>query len=415
MTLDTVLSQALKRIKPTGAGVLSKVRITIAAINACLTKQKIKAQAVLGGSFAKGTHLADDFDVDIFVRFDRRLYEGKDISRLLAGAIKPFKPTRMRGSRDYFQFCRGKIQYEIVPVLAVSFADQAVNVTDCSPLHVAWVSTHIKKLHDDIRLAKQFFKAAEVYGAESYIRGFSGHVIDLLVIIHKGFIPLLTAISHWKAPVVIDVPKKHKGKALSRLNPSKTQSPLIIIDPVQPDRNASASLSHEKFHRTITAARNFLQHPSIEGFEIRELAIDNIKMKGPTITVTAWPVSGKRDVAGSKLLQAHELIAKELSLFGVAESGWQWRPGKHSLHYFVLKMIQLAPTMTIQGPPASLTIHAEAFKRKHPSAQQVKNRLVAEEPRLEQTPQQVLKRVCASEYITSRVKRISISGPIPRS
>ena len=409
--IKNVLSMALKSIKPKVPGIPQAVRTVLSNINILLKKKKIKARAVLGGSFAKGVYLATDFDVDIFVQFNRKEYSGNNISALLATAIKPLKPIQVHGSRDYFQFSKGNIQFEIVPVLEITTPSQAVNVTDCSPLHVAWVRKHINKLHDDIRddirLAKQFLKACGAYGAESYIRGFSGHVIDLLVIMHKGFIPLLSKAAGWKPPVVIDFSNAHKGKALQRLNPAKIQSPLIIVDPVQPERNASASLSIEKFSLFLNSAARFLEKPDPSFFEIHPPDIKKLRKKGLLITITSWPKAGKRDVAGSKLLQTHELILKEIEPFGIVDSGWYWQPPKPALLYYILKQTLLPQTITIAGPPVHLKIHAEAFQKKHPTALPEKNRLVAIEARKERTITQVLARILSSDYIHTRVKRIT--------
>lgn len=413
MELRPTLHEALQAIKPKSKGLPGHVTKTLTGIQAALSKKEIKAKAILGGSFAKGTYLAKDFDVDIFVQFNQKHYCDKDISKLLKSALTRFKPTTLHGSRDYFQFRKGNIQYEIVPVIEIKKAAEALNVTDCSPLHVAWVSKHIKKLHDEIRLTKQFFKAAGIYGAESYIRGFSGHVIDLLVIMHKGFIPLLKAASQWKPPVVLDFENVHKGKALAHLNPAKTQSPLILIDPVQPNRNASASLSPEKFSLFVKISSQFLKKPSTEAFIIREPNLQEIQKKGPTITITAAPYSGKRDVVGSKLLQVHQSICAKLEPFGLASQGWHWNPPRPALFYYVLETTILPETVTHLGPPTSLKIHAEAFMRKHPTAMVQKNRLIAIEPRTERTPTQVLELILKNEHTTSRVKRLSIQWTIP--
>ena len=47
---------------------------------------------------------------------------------------------------------------------------------------------------------------------------------------------------------VMDIKKFYKNKnILFEINKSKLTSPLVIIDPVQKERNAAAALDHEKF------------------------------------------------------------------------------------------------------------------------------------------------------------------------
>jgi len=49
---------------------------------------------------------------------------------------------------------------------------------------------------------------------------------------------------------------------LKNLNQSKVQGPLIVVDPIDQDRNASSGISSEKFHQFIGVARDFLKSPS---------------------------------------------------------------------------------------------------------------------------------------------------------
>ena len=222
--MQKLLREVLTKLEPDRKTIEPQVRAAVAKLNAELKKRKLKATATVGGSVAKGTFLSHDHDVDIFVQFSRT---EKDLSALLEPAVKAAFPgaQRLHGSRDYFRI-EGKLNYEIVPVLKIKKTSEAVNVTDCSPLHVAWVKK-FPKLRQDIMLTKAFCKSASVYGAESYIGGFSGHVVDILTIWAKGFLPLLRKSQKWKPKEVIDYYTIHKGKALFRLNKSKLSSPSV--------------------------------------------------------------------------------------------------------------------------------------------------------------------------------------------
>ena len=80
MTLtENILSKVLKRIKPSEKGVPACVTETLGSIQHNLDSRKINARVMLGGSYAKGTHLAGDFDVDIFVRFDKKNFDSEQI------------------------------------------------------------------------------------------------------------------------------------------------------------------------------------------------------------------------------------------------------------------------------------------------------------------------------------------------
>jgi len=66
--------------------------------------------------------------------------------------------------------------------------DLKKNITDISPLHALWIRKNSnEKVRDEIRKFKYFLKINDLYGAESYIRGFSGYIAEILVIYYKSF------------------------------------------------------------------------------------------------------------------------------------------------------------------------------------------------------------------------------------
>ncbi|MBW3011202.1 nucleotidyltransferase domain-containing protein, partial [Candidatus Woesearchaeota archaeon] len=149
----------------------------IQKIKAELDKQGVKAEVMVGGSAAKGTYLKE-FDIDIFVRFVKKA-DPDLLEVILKNCFR--KVDRVHGSRDYFQIVHKRQEYEIVPVLKIAKASQAQNITDVSMLHVNWVRKHLSR-PDEVKLAKLFCKAQSVYGAESYINGLSGYILEILVV-----------------------------------------------------------------------------------------------------------------------------------------------------------------------------------------------------------------------------------------
>ncbi|HME87192.1 MAG TPA: nucleotidyltransferase domain-containing protein, partial [Candidatus Nanoarchaeia archaeon] len=119
-----LLQEITAKIASKGNTFKDELQFVVQTIEKELKKNKIKADVVIGGSFAKDTYLDGDHDCDIFVRFDYS-YKEKNISDLLQKALKPFKASRIHGSRDYFQFSKS-LNYEIVPVLKITKASQAV-------------------------------------------------------------------------------------------------------------------------------------------------------------------------------------------------------------------------------------------------------------------------------------------------
>ena len=230
-----------------------------------------EGKAILGGSGAKGTWLSGNHDMDIFVLYGYSKFRDKSpgLSNLLETVLKKAfsgtKISRVHGSRDYFKLSFEGFNFEVVPILKISRAEQAINITDISPLHSRWVNKHAAKSKDDIRLLKRFCKAQNLYGAESYIGGFSGYVLEILIAHYGSFEKVLKASLKWKEKDIIDPSRFYKGReALFHINSSKLQSPLIVVDPVDKSRNAYAALSEDKFLRFKDTAKKYLHKPGEE-------------------------------------------------------------------------------------------------------------------------------------------------------
>ena len=380
------------------------ISTVIKAIVQNCKKKNIKASVVLGGSAAKGTFIKGDFDVDIFVRFDQK-YKNKNLSDILEDIIKPFKPTKIHGSRDYFQFTAHNISYEIIPVLYVEKPEEAQNVTDMSPLHVLWVQKHLtEQLKEEIILAKLFCKAQKVYGAESHIKGFSGHVLDILVVYYGSFLNLLEAAKDWKFHEFIDI-EDYK----TELNKDKI-SPLIVIDPVQPERNACAALSEEKFLQFKKASEEFLKSPSKKFFIKKSLNIDNVKKQYPNdniVLFTIIPLKGKEDITGSKIIKVLAYISRNLtsSDFIVLDDNWEFEKDK-TIAYIVVEKEELSEKKEHMGPPLERKKDCKMFREKHKETIIKDNRLYALIKRDYRRIEDAVKKLLKDEYVKERVKEI---------
>jgi len=401
--MKKILQETLKQIKPKNSKI-KQAEEFIKTLNTAIKRKKIEAKAMAGGSYAKNTWLKGEHDIDIFVKFKPK-YANKDLSKILSGILRKHKPEKIHGSRDYY-WVRNKYQYEIIPVLDIKKPNQAQNVTDFSPWHVKWVNKEGKKLKDDIRLAKKFCKAQECYGAESYIHGFSGHVVDILTIYYKGFIPLLKASQKWKPKVIIDYYNKTGKKAVFMLNKSKIQGPMIIIDPVQPERNAAAALNKKNFDKFVEAAKKFLKKPGRKFFKKQEINYTKLQKKGKLVRIKITAPKGKEDPTGAKLLKAFEFIRKKLDKFEIKNKGWEWDKKKNAEFWYVLGKEKLPETYEIQGPPKEMKEHAKKFRKKHKKTLVKKGRLYAKIKYKQRDVKNYLKKeVLNSDYLKDKVKK----------
>lgn len=403
--MKAMLAEVLKQIKPSK----KEEQQIKELVQQILKKIKIKdAKAVLGGSGAKGTWLRNTYDTDIYVQFNPKKYKDKNISKILYKELKKkFKKVEvLHGSRDYFRIFKEDFTIEIVPILDIKKAEDAANITDVSPLHAEWVKKHNKG--DEIRLAKAFCRAQSCYGAESYIQGFSGYVLEILTIKYGSFENLMRAAAKWKAKEYIDVEKHGK-----KLNKAKTYSPLILIDPVQGDRNAAAALNKKNYQKFIQSAQSFLKHPAKEFFEKKEVTIEELKKKSEgkkLLLLQVKPVKGKEDVIGAKLLKTLEYLKKQLKLndFKIYDYNWKW--DETALFWFIMDAELLPETKEHQGPKLSQTKHVEKFKIKNKNHKiyEKNGRVYAEIPRTYRTPEGLIEELIKDFNVRKRVKEIKL-------
>ncbi|MBI2656710.1 nucleotidyltransferase domain-containing protein [Candidatus Woesearchaeota archaeon] len=408
-----ILNQALKEIQPDKnyeKEIFEKLNLIIKKIN----QNQKNIKAILGGSGAKGTWLKT-FDADIFALFSYKKFKDRSdkLSDILEKTLKKkfSNVIRLHGSRDYFQIRQNNFTFEIVPILKIQKAEQGKNITDVSPLHSKWVLKH-KKLVHEMKLTKQFCQAQNVYGAESYIRGFSGYVCEILTAYYGSFLNLLKNAARWNERVVVDVQRYYKGKDVFKLvNTSKLISPLIVIDPVQKDRNAAAALSTEKFEAFKKAAREFLKKPSKEFFakkDLKLLFLLDKRKNTQLITIKAKPLSGKIDVIGTKLLKVYEFSINELNKhdFKIIKKGWEWGKKNDAIFYFLFDKKELPKAIEIEGPPLKIKQHVENFKKIHKKTHIKNNKIFAAERRKFTKPEELLKNTIKSHFVKERVKSI---------
>jgi tRNA nucleotidyltransferase (CCA-adding enzyme) len=356
----------------------------IGRLGKALRFKKIAAIPILGGSGEKGTWLKGMHDIDVFVCFDYAKFKDRsgELSDFLASAMKKSfkKYERIHGSRDYFRISCDGYNFEAVPILKITRSSQAKNITDASILHSEWVKKQIRKqkgLDDEIRLTKAFARAHDFYGAESYVRGLSGYACEVLASYYGGFLGFAKfAATKWKRQIasgkkiIVDAQGYYKKRdVLSELNEAKVQSELIVIDPIQANRNATAALSNEKLGMIVKAAAAFISQPSTNFFE-KEIITEKLlreKAKGRHIVlVEAGLAKGKEDIIGARFLKAFEYIKEkvEKSGFKVIETGWDWDKKEKAILWVITKDEAPFPEIR-EGPPVTNIVHSDNFRKEH--------------------------------------------------
>ncbi|MDY6770657.1 MAG: CCA tRNA nucleotidyltransferase [Candidatus Nanohaloarchaea archaeon] len=236
-------------------------------------------QAELMGSLAKGTFLAGDKDLDIFVFFDADT--SGEILEEDGLAIGEAVFDRFDGTYEVefaeHPYTKGEIdgfEVEIVPAYDIDSPAELKSSVDRTPLHTEWVnnalSTEEKR---EVVLLKAFLKGRGLYGSSLRVEGFSGYLCELLIAEYGGFRSLLKAAVDWERETVIDVADHHDGLP-EELAEKFADEDLVVIDPTDPERNVASVLSSENYARFIYEAWRYLQEPSLDAFFPEEPVVD---------------------------------------------------------------------------------------------------------------------------------------------
>ncbi len=373
--VSKVLKEQLELIRPSDKDVKKINEISlkfVSEIKKNLKNKKIKADVFIGGSLAKGTLVKKDvYDADIFVRFiDRNDSEILDLLKKILN--KKFK--KVHGSRDYYQIKEQDILVEIIPVLKIKKPEDASNVTDLSYFHVNYIVDRIKKnlqVADEIRLAKAFAHAQDCYGAESYIHGFSGYALELLICHYKSFLRFIKEFSEWdlkKGKIIIDDSKlyKNKDELVIELNQSKRTGPLILIDPTFKERNTGSSLNEETFYKFQKACKDFLKKPSLEFFKKKNIADEFKKFKDvKIISVKTSKQAG--DIAGTKSKKFFYFMLHNLKKeFLIEKENFDYDEEKNEASFYFA--VGKKKDEIVKGPPIPAVHDLTRFKKAHPNA-----------------------------------------------
>jgi tRNA nucleotidyltransferase (CCA-adding enzyme) len=377
-SINSILKEVLEMVKPSGkelTKINKTVKLFLKKIEQNRKDRKINAQVFIGGSFAKKTLIKkDSYDIDIFIRFDKK-YKNELLSDLTEKILSGLRAVRVHGSRDYFKaHSSGNLFFEIVPVRKIKNPKEAENITDLSYSHVNYIKKKIKseKLLDEIRLAKAFCYANGSYGAESYVQGFSGYGLELLVYKYKSFLNFIKAMNKIKLDKkeVIDIEKHHKNKSriLMDLNSAKLHSPIILVDPTYKHRNVLAALSLETLVSFQKNCKDFIRKPGREFFVKKVINMEKLRIDANSkgyefIILKAETDKQEGDIAGSKLLKIYRHLSSESSgFFEIKAKGFEYSKGKTARFFLVGKKKK---EILISGPRIDQEKHVKRFRMKH--------------------------------------------------
>lgn len=304
-------------------------------------KYKQVKGARLGGSYAKGTWLPGETDVDIFVLFDGSVEE-KDFERigLEIGkkAGKGFRVGKRYAQHPYIEVFVKGIRVNIVPCYDVQ-AGEWKSAADRSLYHLELVNQRMDEgMKMEVRLLKRFMCAIDVYGAEIEKEGFSGYAAEVLVLNHGSFLNVLRYFADLS-----------------------NEAPFVLKDPVDERRDLAKAISGEKLATLILASRAFLSKPSIDFFlSVRGKKRHGLKKMLYCILFTHKEMS--EDILWGELKRTARKISSKLCDGGFSIARFdQCTDGRKSA-IILLALNYSIPEIEVKlGPPVVMKENSERF------------------------------------------------------
>ena len=231
-----------------------------------LASSGIQAKVSPQGSFARGTWISHEADLDIFARFPSTMEREEWAEKVLPTLRKHFsryEVVERYAEHPFLEFRVDGVRVNIVPSYDVRKGDWK-SATDRTPYHTEFMLAHLTpELRREARLLKKFAKGIGTYGAEIKTGGFSGMLIDTLVLYYQSFVETLRHASTWTKGTLLEIGKP-EGIVSPREKDPKVD--LVVIDPVDPNRNLAAAVRPDKLWNLVAAGRQFLRNPGIGYF-----------------------------------------------------------------------------------------------------------------------------------------------------
>lgn len=302
----------------------------------------------LGGSFAKGTWLPNDVDLDIFVRMAEDVGEARFEQVGLAigeEAVRGCPHGKKYAQHPYTEAKIDEVKVNIVPCYDVMLG-RWKSAADRSLFHVKFVNDNMdEETKLQVRLLKRFMKVVGVYGAEIEREGFSGYASEVLVFTHGTFANVL---KHFES---------------LRLGGEATFS---LKDPVDAGRELATAISKETVARMILASRAFLAAPDPAYFSgVKTRIRPALKLRVYSVRFDHSPLS--EDTLWGELKKSTRQLVKRVESegFSVARAGAASNDENKSAILLLPEVEELSPLEERVGPSVDLKEEVSRFVAKN--------------------------------------------------
>ena len=340
-----IISKISKTVVPSETIEKSKKKISELAFK-LIEKEITKFPEVIGlefgGSFAKGTWLSKDADIDIFIRFKKSTSEGKfeEITKRIGfESLKQYNPYVRYSEHPYVEAKIKNTKINVVPFYDVKIGEWK-SAADRSPFHTKFMKKLLTpKMRNEVRILKTFLKSNGIYGAEIAKQGFSGYISEVLILYFKNFENVIKSISEIQEKQIIGKTSK------------KFETAVVIIDPIDDKRNLAAAISNENIGKLILNSRAFKEKPTVGFFKNKKLRI--AKKHWENLLVIKFNFKARSpDIIWGQIKRATSSLTTQLELggFKVLRSKPHTDQQKEAHLFFLLESTKISKTYTKNGP-----------------------------------------------------------------
>jgi len=343
--MKKIISEVKKTIVPKKSQENSKNEIAKIAFTLVKTQLKKFPEVVdleFGGSFAKGTWLPKNADIDIFIKFKRDVSEENfvGISKKIGfSSMKEYNPYVRYSEHPYVEAKIKNTKINVVPCYDVKLGNWK-SAADRSTFHTSHMRKMLtSRMRDEVRLLKTFLQSAGIYGAEMARQGFSGYVSEVLILNFGSFENVIKSISKIKENQVI-------GNATKKFDTT-----IVIIDPIDSNRNLAAAISEENIGKFILSCRAFQLNPSKKFF----IPIKSRKSKNNLENVLVVKFNFKirsPDIIWGQIKRVTNSLKTQLEISGfkILRSSAYTDEKKEAFLIFLLESITIPKKHTKVGP-----------------------------------------------------------------
>lgn len=376
-------ARILKRLSPTQKEKAEIRKISFQVVSGLADRLPRGTRVLLAGSAAKGTFLAGAGDIDVFAIFPDSYSKEEMFAALESSTKEAFPRAKFEvgyAEHPYLRMQYKKRRVDIVPSYRMREGGKVKSAVDRSQLHTKYVLSHLGAAQKkEVLLLKQFLRANLLYGAEIKTRGFSGYLCELMIVHYGSFGRFAEAASSWKLPVRIYPGRRRRRPSPLRSSASGVPgsdsrfsgSPIIVIDPVDRNRNVAAVVTEENLGRLIFLCASFCEKPSEGYFFPKKPTKAQLKANARNRFIYALSFKKPKivdDVLWGQLWRLSSqlesfLKKREFRVLGTHA----YADASRCIIVFEVRSPTLPKNQTFSGPFLNMQKDVSAFMKKHPA------------------------------------------------